>query len=54
MIAKKMGIGINEMPVVIKKNNENSKVHMIRDSFKMLRDLFRIKKRVKKLKITSA
>ncbi len=54
MIAKKMGLGINEMPVVIKKNNENSKVHIIRDSFKMLRDLFRIKKRVKKLKITSA
>ncbi len=51
MIAKKMGLAIEEMPVTIKKNNEDSKVHIVRDSLRMIRDLVRIKKRIKKIKI---
>lgn len=44
--AQKLGIGILEMPVKIV-NHRASKVHVFRDTFKMLRELRQIKKRVR-------
>ena len=50
MIATRMGLSIGEYPVKIV-NHRESKVHVLRDTFRMLGDLRRIKKRVKKLEI---
>lgn len=52
LIAEKMGLTVKEIPVKIINHNEgNSKVHVISDSIKMLSDMRKIKKRVKKVKI---
>lgn len=45
--AGKLGIGIVEMPVKVI-NHGSSKVHVLRDSLKMLKDLHRMKKRISK------
>ena len=45
--AQKLGCGILEMPVKII-NHRASKVHVLRDTFKMLKELRAIKKRVQK------
>ena len=45
--AQKLGYGILEMPVKIV-NHRESKVNVLRDTFKMLKELRQIKKRVKK------
>ena len=50
MIGARFGISFGEMPVKIINNRAGGKVHILRDSIRMLRDLFRIKKRVKKMK----
>ena len=47
MIANKLGYRIEEMPVKII-NHRESKVNVLRDSFKMLRDVRRMKKRIKR------
>ena len=47
MIANKVGYRIEEMPVKII-NHRESKVNVLRDSFKMLRDVRRMKKRIKR------
>ena len=49
MLAEKMKIGICEYPVKII-NNRPSSMSFMRDSIKMIRDVLRIKKRVKKIK----
>ena len=48
--AVKYGMKIVEMPVKII-NHRESKVSVMRDSFKMVRDILRMKKRIKKAKI---
>ncbi len=48
--AVKLGLKIKEMPVKVI-NHRESKVRMLRDSIKMLRDLQRMKKRIKKAQI---
>lgn len=49
LIADREGLKINEMPVkVINHRQSDSKVHPIKDAFKMLSDLNRIKKNIKK------
>lgn len=50
MIGTRLGIAFGEMPVRVINNRAGGKVHILRDSVRMLRDLFRIKKRVKKIK----
>ena len=50
MIANKLGATIGEMPVKII-NHRASTVHVLRDSVKMLRDVHRMKKRIKKQEI---
>ena len=50
MIANKLGAKIGEMPVKII-NHRESTVHVLRDSVKMLRDVHRMKKRIKKQEI---
>ena len=47
MIATKLKAQIGEMPVKII-NHRESTVHVLRDSVKMLRDVYRMKKRIKK------
>ncbi len=47
MIATKLNANIGEMPVKII-NHRESTVHVLRDSVKMLRDVHRMKKRIKK------
>lgn len=47
MIATKLKANIAEMPVKII-NHRESTVHIVRDSVKMLRDMYRMKKRIKK------
>ena len=42
-----MGYSIREFPVKVLWHDE-SKVHIVRDSIRMLRDLLRIRKQVKK------
>lgn len=51
MVAGELGYKIGEMPVKII-NHRESKVHVFSDSFKMLADIRRIKKRVKAKKLT--
>lgn len=48
--AVKFGMKIVEMPVKII-NHRESKVSVLRDSFKMIRDILKMKKRIKKAKI---
>lgn len=48
--AGKLGIGIVEMPVKVISHG-SSKVHVLRDSLKMLKDLHRMKKRISKAEI---
>jgi hypothetical protein len=43
-------VSFAEMPVKIINNRTGGKVHILRDSVRMLRDLFHIKKRVQKMK----
>ena len=50
MIATKLGAQIKEMPVKII-NHRESTVHVLGDSVKMLRDVYRMKKRIKKQEI---
>lgn len=50
LISQRFGAKISEAPVKII-NHRESKVNVIKDTFKMLRDLIKIKKRVKKLEI---
>ena len=50
LFACKLGYKIKEMPVKII-NHRESKVNVLRDSIRMLRDLLRIKKSVRKTKI---
>ena len=49
MLASSLGLNIREMPVRII-NHRESKVHVIRDSVRMLRDLTKIKLRVRRVK----
>ena len=50
LIADKCGYKICEIPVKVINHGE-SKVNVLRDSFKMLRDLLKMKKRISKLEI---
>lgn len=50
LIAEKMGATFEEIPVVIERHGE-SKVRVVRDTFRMLRDLRRMKKRIKSMDI---
>ena len=50
LFAGKLGYKIKEIPVKVI-NHRESKVNVLRDSLRMLRDLLRIKKRVKNAKI---
>ncbi len=50
LLAERLGLKIHQMPVKIINHGE-SKVHVVRDSTRMLRDLIRIKKRVKGIKL---
>ena len=47
LIAKKLGMKVDEHPVHII-NHRDSKIHLISDSIRMMGDIRRIKKRVKK------
>ncbi len=47
MIAEKLGFTIDEYPVKVI-NHRESKIHLVRDSLKMLSDLRRIKKRIRR------
>ena len=52
LIAEKLGMKIAEIPVKIINHREStSKVHPFRDAVKMIKDVKRIKKRIKKLKM---
>lgn len=52
LLAEKFGMKIAEVPVKIINHREStSKVHPFRDSVKMIKDVKRMKKRIKKLKI---
>lgn len=48
MIAVKLGLTVGQLPVKIE-NHRESKVHVFSDSFRMLRDVVRIRRRVNKL-----
>ena len=48
MLAGKLGAVIDEMPVTIV-NHRESKVHVLRDSARMLRDLSRIRRRMRRV-----
>jgi len=50
LIAGKMGFSIEEFPVRVI-NHRESKVHLIRDAFRMMKDVRQIKKRVDSMKI---
>jgi dolichyl-phosphate beta-glucosyltransferase len=50
MIGGKCGYKFAQMPVKII-NHRESKVNVLRDSFKMVRDILKMKKRIKKAKI---
>ena len=52
LLAGKLHASIEEMPVRIL-NHRQSTVHLVRDSFRMLRDLLRIKKRVRRVTFDS-
>ena len=50
MIAQKAGFKIEEMPVKII-NHRESKVRVLRDAVKMLSDVRKMKKRIKKMEL---
>jgi len=50
LIAKKLGMKVAEMPVKII-NHRESKVHVVRESLSMVKDIFKIKRRISKLNI---
>ena len=52
LLAEKCRAHIEEMPVTII-NHRQSTVHLVRDSFRMMRDLLRIKKRVRRVTFDS-
>ena len=52
LLAEKLGMRIEEMPVTII-NHRASTVHVLRDSVRMMRDLLRIKKRVRRVTFDS-
>ena len=52
LLAEKLGVHIAEMPVTII-NHRASTVHVLRDSIRMMRDLLRIKKRVRRVTFDS-
>lgn len=52
LLAEKLGMHIEEMPVTII-NHRASTVHVVRDSVRMMRDLLRIKKRVRRVTFDS-
>ena len=49
LIAEKLGYKISEIPVKVV-NHGDSKVHVLRDAVKMVRDISLIKKRIRKIK----
>ena len=51
MLAGKLGAHIDEMPVKII-NHRASTVHLFRDSARMLRDMIRIKRRVRRVQFS--
>jgi len=50
MLANKMGLTIHEMPVRII-NHRESKIRLFRDTFRMIRDILKIRRRVSRLTI---
>ncbi len=50
LIAQRMGVSFEEIPVTVKHHGE-SKVHIVKDTVRMLRDLKKMKKRIKSLDI---
>lgn len=50
LIAQRMGATFREIPVTVKRHGE-SKVHIVKDTIRMLRDLRTMKKRIKSLDI---
>ena len=50
MIGKRLGFTFAEMPAKVICNRPGGKVHLLRDSARMLRDLFRISRRVRRMK----
>ena len=50
LIAQRMGATFREIPVTVKRHGE-SKVHIVKDTIRMLRDLRTMKKRIKSLNI---
>ncbi len=50
LVAEKLGYKISEIPVKIV-NHRDSKVHVVKDALKMIRDISSIKKRIRKLQI---
>ncbi len=48
--AQKLGLSMKEVPVKVINHGE-SKVRLVRDTLKMLRDLYRMKKRIKKAEV---
>lgn len=54
MIATRLGLKIREYPVTVIRHRESkSKIHPLRDAWKMLGDIRRIRRRVKKLPLPS-
>lgn len=48
LIAEKLGFSVEEMPVKILYNPDGaSKIHLVRDTFKMMRDVRRIRRKIK-------
>ena len=50
MIGDRLGLRFAEMPARVVNNRPGGKVRLVRDSLRMLRDLFRIRRRVKRMK----
>lgn len=48
--AKARNMKVVQIPVVLYKNEKNSKVHVIRDGIRMLTELFEIRRMIKKIK----
>ncbi len=49
LLAKKYGFSVSELPVAIQ-NNRPSSMHFVKDSLRMVRDVIKMKKRIKKTK----
>ena len=50
LIGQRFGMNFEEIPVAVERHGKSS-VHVLRDTFKMLSDLRKMKKRIKKIKI---